>query len=137
MVSVASRGTTDRIAPRSFLNTLRPGSGTRAKYSPTEVGAVRRGAVRRADVRFIERRFYRLRIFADADPSRADFVLAVQRCGNAFAISGGRESERPLNLAAVEAVVLLELVEHLHVLAAPGKKMPMRNSIQRGTTCKA
>jgi hypothetical protein len=28
-----------------------------------------------------------------------DFVLAVQRCGNAFAISGRRESQRPLNLA--------------------------------------
>jgi hypothetical protein len=57
MVSVASPGKTDRIAPRSFVNTLRSGSGSRAKYSATEVGAVRRGAVRRAESRFIERRF--------------------------------------------------------------------------------
>jgi hypothetical protein len=55
MISVASRGRTDRIAARSFVNTLRPGSGTWTKYSSTVAGAVRRGAARRATVRFIGR----------------------------------------------------------------------------------
>jgi hypothetical protein len=38
MVSVASRGRTDRMEARSFVNMLRPGSGTRATYSSTVVG---------------------------------------------------------------------------------------------------
>src|SRR6266851_7735725 len=39
MVSVACRGTADRIAARSLFKALRAGSGTPATYSPTFFGA--------------------------------------------------------------------------------------------------
>src|SRR6266478_1011403 len=39
MVSVASAGTTDRIAARILFNMLRAGSGTLARYSSTLFGA--------------------------------------------------------------------------------------------------
>src|SRR5438477_12963097 len=53
MVSVASRGTTERIAVRIWRNARRAGSGTRARYSFTVVGAVRLGAERMSDFRFM------------------------------------------------------------------------------------
>jgi hypothetical protein len=42
-------------------------------------------------------------------------LLAFQHSGNAITVRRGREPERSLLLCAVEAVVALELVEHLHV----------------------
>src|SRR6266571_7773126 len=59
MVSVATVGTVDRIVARILFNTRRAGSGTRATYSSTVVGALLRfDAGRVADFAFFTRRCY-------------------------------------------------------------------------------
>jgi len=118
MISVASRGRTDRIAARSFVNTLQLGSGTRAKYSSTVAGVVRRvAAPRRATVRFIGRILNRYMVLGyRAEPRSA--MASGLRCLLPF-----RVSTQPLTLRLFRRIVLCrQPFERIRAIARSGSR---------------
>src|SRR5437867_1078175 len=83
MVSVASRGTTERMAARSFLKGARAGAGTAARYSSTLFGVGLGFAV--------PRRFGSLAFFMPAILHHESRRSVIWRCGYGLAGGAGRK----------------------------------------------